>query len=72
MSVYGHILHGPTVELRREEEEPRWCFGCRKRLPGTYILLDYAEDSPHYGYYEPVTVYRCYGCDQDQRWGFGW
>jgi hypothetical protein len=60
-----HIVPGPTVEIRRERGEPRWCFGCRKRLAGDWVLLD---DPPERqpSYYDPVWVWRCDGCNRDR------
>ena len=61
------ILPGPKRALRTEREEPRWCFGERRRLPGTWTLQDYDPESPHYGWYEPIWTYRCDGGDHDCR-----
>lgn len=63
-----HITWGPNVVLKTEPADPRWCFHCRKRLPGAHQLLDYAEPS----YYDPIWVYRCDGCGGDYRLFPGW
>lgn len=61
------IIPGPTEVVGEERQEPIWCFGCRKRLPGTHVLLT----DPFPSYYDPVWAYRCDGCRHDRRLGFG-
>jgi hypothetical protein len=56
------VIPGPTKVVRERPVGDKWCFGCRKRLPHTWQLLDYEEPS----YYEPVAVLRCLGCGQDR------
>jgi hypothetical protein len=63
IAVSIHILWGPTEVIKIEKEPPRWCFGERKRQPGTWRLLADKEPS----YYEPVWVYKCDGCGEDRR-----
>jgi hypothetical protein len=59
-----HILRPRDLQVVGEErEEPRWCFGCRKRLGGTWQLM--AEPPP--SYYDPHWSYRCDGCGRDRR-----
>lgn len=58
---------GPKQEYCRERVEPRWCFGCRKRLGGWEILTGDVGMT----YYEPNWHYECDGCGQDRRLGFG-
>lgn len=61
------ITFGPRKVILEDRGEPRWCFGCRARKAGVHQLLDYDEPS----YYEPIWVYRCDGCGDDRRLGFG-
>ncbi|MCU0297293.1 MAG: hypothetical protein MUF33_02095 [Candidatus Nanopelagicales bacterium] len=58
---------GATKVIAAERVEPRWCFGCRKRLGGTLSCVAEVEPS----YYDPWWQYACDGCGQDRRWGFG-
>lgn len=62
--------------IRVEPEPERWCFGERKRQPGKHILRApdpaWVEETLAYGWSEPVWSYKCDGCGQDRRWGFGW
>lgn len=59
-----HLLRGPSIEIaRQEQDEPLWCFTCRKRLCGVWVLLDDPEPS----YYEAHWSYRCDGCGKDDR-----
>lgn len=61
-----HINWGPTMHVhKREREQPRWCFGCRKRLGGDHVL--WVTDDPM-SYYGPHWSYECDGCKQDRRW----
>ena len=62
-----HVLRGPRKVIAERRAEPRWCFGERKRLPGTFLFLDYEDDEPGAGWYEPIWVYRCDGCGRDSR-----
>jgi hypothetical protein len=66
MSIHLHIV--PSHVERSERGEVRWCFGCRKHLAGTYDL--HVPDDPM-SYYEPHVSYRCDGCGEDRRAGFG-
>lgn len=60
------ILEGPRIEQRRtHERRNRWCFRCRKSLRQCWVLLNYPEDSPHWGWYEPIWVRQCSGCGED-------
>jgi hypothetical protein len=64
------------LEVRHEERwEPRWCFGCRKRLAGTLTMLAPSLDTlmatEAWGWADPVWMYRCDGCGEDRRLGFG-
>jgi hypothetical protein len=63
VTIVGFIP-GPTKVLREERADLRWCFQCRRRLPGTHVLL--ADEQP--SYYEPVWAYRCDGCGRDGRY----
>lgn len=67
---------GIELEVRRtEREEPRWCFGCRKRLGGTHTLrapsFETLMATEAWGWAEPVWTYECDGCGEDVRLGFG-
>ena len=59
------ILAGPRKIIDSRPDGDRWCFHCRKRLAHTLVMLDYDEDSPHRGWYDPVVVRRCAGCGED-------
>ncbi len=63
-----HVLRTPMHERKREAEPPRWCFGCRKRLPGTWTF--WVPDDPM-SYYSPHWAFRCDECGEDRRLGFG-
>lgn len=58
---------GETRVIETVAGFPRWCFACRRRLPGTYRLI--GETAP--SYYEPWWRYACDGCGGDGRLGFG-
>jgi hypothetical protein len=55
-----------TATARTEKVKPRWCFGCRKRLPGSFTL--YKDGS---GYLGAWWQYACDGCGKDRRWMHG-
>lgn len=62
------ICGGAPFVLRtvREPEPGRYCFGERRRRPGTWELRsDASAGEP--SWYEPIWVYRCTGCGQDRR-----
>jgi hypothetical protein len=64
------------MEVVKTERGPeRWCFGERKRQPGTHTLrrpsFDYLMATEAWGWAEPVWSYRCDGCGEDRRLGFG-
>ena len=77
----GAICGGLPYLWKTEPETERWCFGERKRRPGTWELraawpygtVPLLEDgSPDpVMMWEPAWVYRCDGCGSDRRWGFG-
>ena len=71
MTTAGHILRVPTVEYSRHRGEPRWCFGCRKRLAGDHIMRVPFDPMSYYG---PHWEYRCDGCGEDRRLfpGYDW
>lgn len=52
----------PIREVRRQSAGVRWCFGCRKRLEHTDILLDHVEPT-HVG---PWWRRECSGCGKDR------
>lgn len=58
-----------------EREEPRWCFGERKRVAGTWTLrgptFEALKATEAWGWAEPVWSYECDGCHEDRRSG-GW
>lgn len=66
----------PLETVKTEREEPRWCFGCRKRHGGTWTCkaptLETLKATEAWGWAEPVWVYACDGCGEDRRGGFGW
>lgn len=67
---------GPPMHLIKTEAAPeRWCFGERKRRTGTWSLMgpdkDWIMANEAYGWAEPVWRYRCDGCGEDRRFGFG-
>jgi len=59
---------GPTKVLAVEvEDKPRWCFGCRQRVPYTLTLTGTVEPS----YYEPSWSAECpNGCGDRASGGF--
>ena len=63
----GAICGGAGYVLRTEPSpEPRYCYGERKRQPGTWELRsDTPADEP--SWYEPIWIYRCAGCGRDRR-----
>lgn len=75
----GAICGIPLDEVRATEREPeRWCFGERKRQPGTWVLrgpsFETLMRTEAWGWAEPVWTYTCDGCGDDRR-GFpmgGW
>lgn len=62
------VCRTPMETIATEREEPRWCFGCRKRLAGTWACKATVEPS----YYDPYWEYACDGCGEDRRHGFGY
>lgn len=56
------IIPGPTKVIAEEDGGERWCFGCRQRLPHTWVLLDYH----HRSYYDPIWICRCSQCGDDR------
>ena len=58
------VCLGPSVVIKTEDAGEKWCFGCRKRLPHTWELLD---DPPERqpSWYSPIWVCRCSGCGRD-------
>ena len=71
----GAICGGSPYLWKTEPEPPCWCFGERKRQPGTWELRAGWErgtvPDESVGYWEPIWVYRCDGCGDDRRAGFG-
>ncbi len=65
----GHILRTPMIEHSRTRGEPRWCFGCRKRLAGDLVVSVPVDE---WSYYGPSLSYRCDGCGEDRRLFPGW
>jgi hypothetical protein len=62
-------LHAPPMHAHATRKEPeRWSFGCRKRLPGTSTF--WVMDDPM-SYYGPHWAFKCDGCGEDRRLGFG-
>lgn len=67
---------GPShddIEVILTEPGPeRWCFGERKRLTGTHVLMGMTSEAVErtlaYGWAEPYWTYRCDGCGHDRRW----
>jgi hypothetical protein len=62
------ICGGARYVLRTEPDDrpDRYCYGERKRQPGTWELRsDTPGDEP--SWYEPIWLYRCTGCGQDRR-----
>jgi hypothetical protein len=57
------IIPGPSKVLAEKPAHPcsRWCFGCRKHLPHSLVLL--GDEEP--GWYDPVAVLRCSRCGKD-------
>lgn len=64
-----HVLRVPIEEYGRRDDPARWCFGCRKRLPG--ITIFYRPVDP-LSYYGPHATYECGGCHKDRRLFPGW
>lgn len=67
----GAICGRSPYVWSRERETARWCFGCRRRLEGTW---ERCAGWPYgtipdgsVGYWEPVWSYRCDGCGRDRR-----
>jgi len=65
----------PMEAIKAERAEPRWCFGERKRQAGTWTLsgptFETLQRTEAWGWAEPVWTYRCDGCHEDRRAGFG-
>jgi hypothetical protein len=75
MSICG--IPESVMEVVREERLPeRWCFGERKRRAGTLTIrrpsFEYLMETEAWGWAEPTFTYRCDGCGEDRRLGFGW
>lgn len=67
------VCGGATVVLRSVPESERWCYGERRRQPGTWELRTEPptvdEDGREWpSWWEPMWVYRCNGCGHDRRW----
>jgi len=58
----GWVCTGGSDVLRREDGGVRWCFGCRKHLRHTNVLI--GERGP--SYWEPRWVSLCWGCQEDR------
>jgi hypothetical protein len=74
-AICGPVGYAYVAEERREPE--RWCFKERRRQGGTHRLMRFrAEDvlsgAVGAGWAEPYWDYRCDGCNEDHRLGFGW
>ena len=71
----GAICGIPLEVVKTEREEPRWCFGERKRLGGTWTLrrpsFETLMATEAWGWAEPIWTYACDGCGEDRRAGFG-
>lgn len=68
---------GIPLETQSVERLPkRWCFGCRKRHPGTLTIeapsLETLMATEAWGWAEPIAVYECDGCGDDRRLFPGW
>jgi hypothetical protein len=57
------IIPGPSVEVKREPAGDLWCFGCRKRLPHEWVLM---EDAVQPSYYDPLWRRECPRCHHDR------
>lgn len=80
MSTLHICWTDPMIELARRDAGIRWCYGCRKRLPHTDVLMGYppppdpAVDPAGFdafldsqaAYYEPSWERRCSGCGHDR------
>jgi hypothetical protein len=73
--VSGAICGVPLEVVKTEREDARWCFGCRKRLAGTWTLrrpsFETLMATEAWGWADPVWSYACDGCGEDRRAGFG-
>jgi hypothetical protein len=71
----GAICGVPLEVVKTEREPARWCFGCRKRLEGTWTCsrpsFETLMRTEAWGWAEPVWTYACDGCGEDRRAGFG-
>jgi hypothetical protein len=71
VAVQG-ALCGPRQPLRvlKVQAEPaRWCYGERRRQPGTWTLYADGPDADGMpSWYEPWWRYACQGCGKDRRW----
>lgn len=71
----GAICGIPVETIRTEREEPRWCFGERRRVGGTWKLrgptFETVMATEAFGWAEPFWEYTCDGCGEDRRAGFG-
>lgn len=68
MSEILCILPGPSHVYMTEpdDQETRWCFGCRKHLPHTWQLIG---DPPGVlTYYENIWQCACSGCGREDIW----
>ena len=50
-----HICPGPSERTVTDRVEAKWCFGCRKRQPHTWVVWS----DPFPSYYEPVGAWEC-------------
>jgi len=59
-----HVTWGPMREIAnaRDDRPTRWCFGCRRHLPHTWVMHDYDEPS----YYEATVDIRCSACGKNR------
>jgi hypothetical protein len=71
----GAICGVPLEVVKTEREPERWCFGCRRRLAGTWTCrrpsFETLMRTEAWGWAEPVWDYACDGCGEDRRAGFG-
>jgi hypothetical protein len=56
------IIPGPSKVLDERPANVVWCFGCRKHLRHSLVLL--GDEEP--GWYDPTPVLVCSGCGQDR------
>jgi hypothetical protein len=72
----GAICGIPLETVKTVPEPERWCFGERKRRTGVWTVkaptLATLMETEAWGWADPVWSYRCDGCGEDRRAGFGW